>query len=121
MSLGIIRVLTTTDDRVLGEHGRLLERDYGIRSLSQCIPDQPRGIHDAQTEALAIPKILALRPIFQCSDQGFGYGLTIFKGGEANNKRERIAPSFDAFCQAKPVTKGVKRGLKMRGQRAGGD
>lgn len=67
MSLGIIRVLTTTDDRVLGEHGRLLERDYGIRSLSRCIPDQPRGIHDAQTEALAIPKILALGREFEAA------------------------------------------------------
>jgi allantoin racemase len=64
MSLGIIRVLTTTDDSVLGEHSRLLERDYGIRSLSRCIPDQPRGIHDVQTELLAIQKVFARLPIF---------------------------------------------------------
>lgn len=65
MSLGIIRVLTTTDGRVLGEHGRLLERDYGIHSTSRCIPDQPNGIHDDATEALAVPKIVALGQEFE--------------------------------------------------------
>jgi allantoin racemase len=64
MSLGIIRVLTTMDDGVLGEHGRLLEREYGIRSVSRCIPDQSWGIHDVQTELLAIPKVFARLPIF---------------------------------------------------------
>lgn len=58
--LGIIRVLTTTDDGVLLEHGRLLEKHYGLKSLTRCIPAQPNGIFDADSEALAVPKIVAL-------------------------------------------------------------
>jgi len=60
MSLGIIRVLTTEDDRILGEHGRMLHAQYGIASFTRCIPDQASGIFDAPSEARAIPKILAL-------------------------------------------------------------
>jgi len=32
MTLGIIRVLTTDDPDILLEHGRLLEKEYGLRS-----------------------------------------------------------------------------------------
>ncbi|KND59107.1 hydantoin racemase [Candidatus Burkholderia verschuerenii] len=60
MTLGIIRVLTTDDDAVLLEHGRLIEAQYGIESVTRCIPDQPTGIFDADTEARAVPKIVAL-------------------------------------------------------------
>ncbi len=60
MTLGIIRVLTTDDEAVLFEHGRILEREYGLRTVTECIPDQPDGIYDAQSEALAIPKIVRL-------------------------------------------------------------
>lgn len=60
MTLGIIRVLTTEDEAVLFEHGRLIQAQYGIDSVSRCIPDQPTGIFDAATEALAVPKIVAL-------------------------------------------------------------
>lgn len=59
-TLGIIRVLTTTDDRVLQEHGRILERHYGLKSWTRCIEDQPNGVFDAASEALAIPKIVRL-------------------------------------------------------------
>ena len=60
MSLGIIRVLTTSDDRVLQEHARILEARYGLQSLTRCIPDQPNGIFDAVSEAMAVPKIVQL-------------------------------------------------------------
>lgn len=60
MTLGIIRVLTTRDDTVLLEHARLLEREYGLRSVTRCIEDQPNGIYDAASEVLAVPKILRL-------------------------------------------------------------
>jgi Asp/Glu/hydantoin racemase len=58
--IGIIRVLTTDDEEVLNRHGRLLEGHYGFETLNRCIPDQPTGIHDDRTEAVAIPKIVAL-------------------------------------------------------------
>lgn len=60
MSLGIIRVLTTQDQAVLYEHGRILEREYGLQSVTRCIEDQPDGIYDAPSEAMAVPKILRL-------------------------------------------------------------
>lgn len=60
MTLGIIRVLTTDDQAVLLEHGRILEKEYGLRTVTRCIADQATGIFDAQSEARAIPKIVAL-------------------------------------------------------------
>jgi allantoin racemase len=59
-TLGIIRVLTTSDDRVLQEHGRILESRYGLKTLTRCIGEQPNGIFDAPSEALAVPKIVEL-------------------------------------------------------------
>ena len=58
--IGIIRVLTIDDPEILQAHGRLLEKEYALPTLSRCIPDQPRGIYDEATEALARPKIIAL-------------------------------------------------------------
>lgn len=58
--LGIIRVLTHDDPHFVGEHGRLIEKHYGIVSVSRCIDQQRTGIFDAQSEARAIPKIVAL-------------------------------------------------------------
>lgn len=58
--LGIIRVLTHDDRHFVEEHGRLIATEYGIASLSRCIADQRSGIFDAASEALAVPKIVAL-------------------------------------------------------------
>ncbi|WP_034945889.1 aspartate/glutamate racemase family protein [Erwinia oleae] len=58
--LGIIRVLTHSDPEFVNEHGRLIAAAWGIASVSRCIDDQPRGIFDAQSEAVAVPKIVAL-------------------------------------------------------------
>lgn len=58
--LGIIRVLTHDDTHFVEEHGRLIQQEYGIASISRCIADQRSGIFDAASEALAVPKIIAL-------------------------------------------------------------
>jgi len=58
--LGIIRVLTHDSQQVIEEHGRIIQQQYGIASLSRCIACQPRGIFDAESEARAIPKIVTL-------------------------------------------------------------
>ncbi|MFE3825618.1 aspartate/glutamate racemase family protein [Streptomyces sp. NPDC059092] len=58
--VGIIRVLTSDDPTAVGEHGRLLERRYGFPAFSRCIPGQPYGIHDEESERRAEPKIVAL-------------------------------------------------------------
>lgn len=58
--LGIIRVLTTSNDDVLLEHERILQQRYGLSSLTRCISDQYNGIFDDESETLAVPKILQL-------------------------------------------------------------
>lgn len=63
--LGIIRVLTHDNQKVVEEHGRLLHQEYAIASVSRCIPSQCEGIYDAASQALAIPKIVALGRAFE--------------------------------------------------------
>ena len=63
--LGIIRVLTTQDESVLLEHGRLMNHEGAVETRTQCIPDQPFGIHDDLTAARAVPKIVALAKRFE--------------------------------------------------------
>lgn len=58
--IGLIRVLTTSDEQVLNEHGRLISEMYAVPVRNECIPDQPLGIFSDETEQLANPKIVAL-------------------------------------------------------------
>ncbi|ARD48622.1 hypothetical protein SporoP37_11005 [Sporosarcina sp. P37] len=58
--LGIIRVLTTDDEKILLEHGRRMWETDQIQSITRCIPNQPNGIYDHKTEAEAVPKIISL-------------------------------------------------------------
>ncbi|MGI6252584.1 MAG: aspartate/glutamate racemase family protein [Aminivibrio sp.] len=59
--IGLIRVLTTLKEELLNLHGDLVMKYYpGFQVVSRCIPDQPEGIHDYETERTAVPKVLAL-------------------------------------------------------------
>ncbi|TDC60807.1 aspartate/glutamate racemase family protein [Streptomyces hainanensis] len=58
--VGVVRVLTSADAAFVGTHGRVLAEAYGLETLSRCIPDQPHGIHDEESERRAEPKIVAL-------------------------------------------------------------
>lgn len=59
--IGLIRVLTTLKEELLNLHGDLVMKYYpGFEVVSRCIPDQPEGIHDYETERTAVPKVLAL-------------------------------------------------------------
>ena len=59
--VGVIRVLTTDNSRLLGMHGTLIMEYFpGLEAHSACIPNQPEGIHDETTEAEAVPKVLDL-------------------------------------------------------------
>ncbi|TBL79060.1 aspartate/glutamate racemase family protein [Paenibacillus thalictri] len=58
--IGLIRVLTTANLEVLNEHGRIISELYAVPVNNECIPDQPFGIHNDETEQLANPKIVAL-------------------------------------------------------------
>ncbi len=59
--VGLIRVLTTDDRELLNLHGKMIMKWFPeLDVYSDCIPDQFEGVHDDATEALAIPKVLAL-------------------------------------------------------------
>jgi len=57
--IGVVRVITLRDRRLLESHGRIMERAYpDIETSSICIEDQPKGIFDESSERIAIPKIV---------------------------------------------------------------
>ena len=59
--IGLIRVLTTEDTHLLNSHGRVVESRFReLKVESRCIDDQPTGIYDEETSAVAVPKIVAL-------------------------------------------------------------
>lgn len=63
--LGIIRVLTTDNEKILWEHSKQMEDRFKIDSISKCIQDQPNGIYDKESEAIAVPKIVDLAKEFE--------------------------------------------------------
>jgi allantoin racemase len=58
--IGIIRVFTTDNQEVLDQHGKVITDCYGVPTVNRCIPDQPLGIFNDETEEKAIPKIVEL-------------------------------------------------------------
>nr|WP_308424218.1 aspartate/glutamate racemase family protein [Paenibacillus albidus] len=58
--LGIIRVITLADQPSIDLHGELIKHRFGLSVMSRCIPDQPMGVYNEETEALAVPKIIRL-------------------------------------------------------------
>ena len=59
--IGLIRVVSFEDQAIVHRHGRVLEKTFpGLRVISRCIHDQPEGVHDDESEAVAIPKIVDL-------------------------------------------------------------
>ncbi|MDU4959116.1 MAG: AroM family protein [Sporomusaceae bacterium] len=58
--LAVIRVFTTDNPELLSLHSRLIQTRFGLETATYCIPDQPLGIHDAASEAAAVPKIETL-------------------------------------------------------------
>ena len=61
IKIGLIRVLTIRGDELLNSHGRLIETHFSnLKVISKCIRDQSEGIHNEETEQIAIPKIVEL-------------------------------------------------------------
>ncbi|USK56103.1 AroM family protein [Cytobacillus solani] len=58
--IGIIRVFTTDDQEILEQHGNVITKTYEVPTVTKCIPDQPLGIFNDETEEVAIPKIVKL-------------------------------------------------------------
>ncbi len=68
-NVGLIRVLTTDDKEILNAHGRIIEKYFPmIKVESRCILNQPEGVHDDKTKAVAIPKIIELAKSFENKD-----------------------------------------------------
>lgn len=66
IKVGLIRVVTTTNEKVLNAHASLLtSRFKNLDIETKCIPNQPEGIHDAETEKIAVPKIINLAKDFE--------------------------------------------------------
>lgn len=60
MTLGVIRVVSPEAAADISEHGQLMEKFSGILTVSMSIADQPDGVHDANSEHEAVPKIISL-------------------------------------------------------------
>ncbi len=60
MRVGLIRVMTTSDRRLLNAHGKLLNEAFGFTVTSRCIPDQPSGVYDQASLESAAPKVVEL-------------------------------------------------------------
>jgi allantoin racemase len=58
--IGVIRVFTTDKEEILEQHGRIISNCYGVKTVNKCIPDQPLGIFNDETEEIAVPKIVEL-------------------------------------------------------------
>lgn len=65
--IGVMRVVTATDPDFINCHQRIMQGvcPPDIAWESRCLPEQPEGIHNAKTFALALPKILALGKAWQ--------------------------------------------------------
>jgi len=61
MKIGLVRVRTIKNIEAVDNHGPLIERAFpGLHVKCCCIEDQPFGIHDEETEAIAKPKVIKL-------------------------------------------------------------
>ena len=60
MTIALIRVFSTTDPLVKEAHGNIIAKRYGLSVQTYLIPDQPFGVHDDESEAVAVPKIVAV-------------------------------------------------------------
>ena len=57
--VGLVRVITLKDDDLINAHARILTDNFpNIDVVSQCIPDQPLGIYNEDTETMAVSKLL---------------------------------------------------------------
>lgn len=109
--IGVIRVVTLQDSKLLAEHGNIIKQKYGLETISRSIPNQPYGIHDDETERLAVPKIVALGE--QLAKEGVDVVVISCAADPAVAElRERLAiPVIGAGSAAALVARGL--GLKI--------
>lgn len=105
--IGLIRVLTTNDPELLTLHGTLLEKYFPFFDVeSRCIPNQPEGIHDDETMAVGVPKVVALAK--QMWQEGFEAVIVSCAGDPGVAEAREVVPipvigagaSTAALCMA---------------------
>lgn len=70
--IGLIRVLSLSDEEQLNSHGRLIEAfigDPGLAVTSRCIEGHPRGLWNDEEVHKAVPKIVSLGQEMERQDQ----------------------------------------------------
>ncbi len=66
MKVGLIRVVTLSNEEEINAHGSLIMKYYPeFNIISKCINDQPFGIYDEESKNKAIPKIIDLAKKFE--------------------------------------------------------
>ena len=61
MNIGLIRVLTLSDQKEIDRHGLIIEGVFpGLKVISRCIENYPKGLYDKTSEEEAKPKIISL-------------------------------------------------------------
>ena len=89
--MGLIRVVTLSDQEEIHGHGALIEAAFpGLEVVSKCIEDQPEGIHDEKTERLSKPKIIRLA-----------------------KQLEREVEAIIVSCAADPAVEELRKGLHI--------
>ncbi len=64
--IGLIRVLTITDEHLLNAHGKIIEEKFpNLKVISRCIENQPKGVYDFESERKSIPKIVSMGEILE--------------------------------------------------------
>lgn len=58
--IGIIRVVSTLSDTQLQSHAFAISHLVSDEIVTRAIPDQPSGVHDDETFAAAVPKVVAV-------------------------------------------------------------
>lgn len=60
-TIGLIRVVTSSDENFLEAHGRLIEAKFPeLRVISRCIEDHPAGLPNPEMGEEAVPQIVEL-------------------------------------------------------------
>ena len=57
-TLAVIRVFSSTDQKVLEKHAKIIEKLYGIPTRTYCIPNQPEGIANEKIAKDCVDRIV---------------------------------------------------------------
>ena len=57
-TLAVIRVFSSTDQKVLEKHAKIIEKLYGIPTRTYCIPNQPEGIANEEIAKDCVDRIV---------------------------------------------------------------